>query len=50
MQFRSWDELKSEAPFCGGKWDQRKLKEYLIQSCNINFNLNPKILSVVRSF
>ncbi len=50
MQFRSWDELKSEAPFCGGKWDQRKLKEYLIQSCNINFNLNPTKLSAVRSF
>ena len=43
MQFRSWDELKSETPFCGGKWDQRKLKEYLIQSCNINFNLKIKL-------
>ena len=43
MQFRSWDELKSETPFCGGKWDQRKLKEYLIQSCNLNFNLKIKL-------
>ena len=39
MRFNSWDELKKEAPFCNGKWDEDKLQEYLIQSCHKNFNL-----------
>jgi len=39
MQFHSWDELKKEAPFCNGKWDKDKLKEYLIQSCHKDFTL-----------
>lgn len=39
MRFNSWDELKKEAPFCNGEWDKDKLKEYLIQSCNKNFEL-----------
>ena len=43
MRFDSWDALKEEAPFCAGAWDQDKLKEYLIQFCNIRFSLHIKL-------
>lgn len=39
MRFDSREQLKHEAPFCNGKWDKSKLKEYLIQFCNKNFSL-----------
>ena len=37
MRFDSWSDLSRKAPFCGGKWDRDKLKEYLIQSCGQRF-------------
>lgn len=37
MRFDSWSDLSREAPFCGGKWDRDKLKEYLVQSCGQRF-------------
>lgn len=43
MRFHSWDALKEEAPFCNGEWDKDKLEEYLIQSCNKDFNLKIKL-------
>jgi len=39
MRFNSWDELKKEAPFCNGEWNKDRLKEYLTQSCNKDFEL-----------
>ena len=39
MRFQSWDDLKNEAPFLGGKWDINKLIEYLIQSCSQKFTV-----------
>lgn len=43
MRFDSWDALKKEAPFCAGAWDQDKLKEYLVQFCDIRFSLPIKL-------
>lgn len=39
MRFDSWDALKKKAPFYAGAWDQDKLKEYLIQFCDMRFSL-----------
>lgn len=43
MYFDSWSDLSREAPFHDGKWDEGKLREYLIQSCDQRFRQQIKL-------
>ncbi len=37
MRYETWEALRQDCPLREGVWDQERLKEYLIQSCNVRF-------------
>ena len=39
MQFKDWEELSRLCPVTDGTWEQERLYEYLVQSCNRKFEI-----------
>ena len=37
MRYETWEALRQDCPLREGVWDRERLKEYLIQCCNVRF-------------